>query len=130
MCMSNLIVDKSKKRKETVAWKMMVYDRVLKEYLTPYQYTRIKNNKLKTRDKIDIRTEDYSDWLAGEPVEVKRLYGGAIHCFKTREYARKWRSHRPRRTRYKLFKVVGTRYVGENDTQIAFREIEFLDKVN
>lgn len=122
MCLSNIEIDsKKKKLKKIVAWKVLEYRQ--DQWVTPYQREPVRENKLKAVGLPKI--EDDYDFDNGR--FIKQLHGGAIHCYKTRALARDAMSGNSRRA---VFQVVGKGYIGENDEDIAFKEIKFLDKVD
>lgn len=104
MCMINLI---EKPTKQVVAYKVLYWNGVRKRWETPCECTPIKSKTLIAK---------------GKSSDDGIIDGGAIHCFKTKKDADQWKY--PDEV---IFKVVGKGLVGHNNTEIAFREIEFVD---
>ncbi len=104
MCMINLI---DKPTKQVVAYKVLMWDSYKKLWRTPCEYDPIKSKTLIAK---------------GKPSEDGIISGGAIHCFKTEKAANQWKTHDE-----VIFKVVGKGLVGHSGTEIAFKEIEFVD---
>lgn len=116
--------------KEKYAWKVMRYTG--KQWVTPYRELAPKNNKLKA---IGSKQILYNNWNG-----YRELSGWAIHCFRSEAEAKFYLRCGLRLTAthpfneelqaWEIFKVVGKRPVAFNESQIAFREIEFVDTIN
>lgn len=110
--------------KTQYAWKILEYDPHSKVWQTPYRGMIVTNNKLKAKGRKKI--VDYK--------ELIELSGGAIHCFRNKNVARKrldcYYRFLNNRCMMDVFKVKGKGYILHNLTEIAFKEIEFLDNVN
>ncbi len=103
--------------KTNVAWKVMA--NYGSGWFTPIRYIRPKNNKLKARGKLDLEATS-APWY--------KLYGGVIHCYKTKRaaldsimYASNFQD---------VFEVIGKTPIAHTTNQIAFKEIEFVDNLD
>ena len=107
------------------SWKVMSYDDMDKAWKTPWYANHPKNNRLKATGKVGI-VDNHDNYLW--EIKSRKLEGGAIHCYRTKQDAKV-------ATKYyyscrEIFKVKGKKPVAYNDTEIAFKEVEFVDTIN
>lgn len=57
------------------------------------------------------------------------LHGGAIHCYRTYEAAHASYLYQNFKTTTDIFQVIGSGHVAHNETEIAFRQIKFVDRL-
>ncbi len=109
---------------QTKAWKVLQYERG--KWISPIQGTLVSNNRLKAKGRRHYATSYFT-------VEKKRLESGAIHCFRRKKDAQQhWLMERSLSfmNDREIFEVKGIGYVNHNGTEIAFKEIEFVDNIN
>ena len=117
MCMEN--VSRWKPKNCEIAYKVLTVEDG--GFITPCTCTPVKiDEPLKASGK-PVFTSNSFLWFLD-----RRLYGGAIHCFRYLDDA-----HGFAHIKYdKIFKVKGKNYICHNSKHIAFEEIEFLEEIN